>query len=151
MRRADRNTWLAVLAIALLCVAMLMLGGCVNSQTRSEGRRVLERVETPTADGGKVTRETERTETGSETVTKADLAAALQATMAGLRGDLPGMVAAVIPKPPAPSDFAAVAPKPPTLFGMDLAQLIALVAALWGGERAVSTYHKRKQARKDKP
>jgi len=133
----------------LVLLFAVLLTGCVSTETRSEGRRVLERTETPTSDGGKITRETERTETGTETVTKADLSAALQAAVAGMRGDLPGLVAAVLPKPPSVNEFLSAVPKveQPKLLGFTMPEIAAGAGALWSLERGAAIYHKRRRAK----
>ena len=131
----------------LICVLALVAAGC-SSTGRTQEKRVLERVETPTANGGKITRETERTDTDSETVTKADLTVALQAAMAGLRGDLPGAVAALVPKPPGVQELLGAIPQPkeePRLLGLGTQELIGIAGALWAGERGVSAWHKRRR------
>jgi hypothetical protein len=143
----DWSQCLRELAVLFVLAGMaILLFGCSKTE-RTEGKRILERVETPTADGGKVTRETERTETGSESVTKADLQVALQAAVAGLRGDIPGAVAALIPKPPGISDFVGALPPPKEdkILGLTTTEMLTLAGVVWGGERGVSAWHKRRR------
>ena len=152
----NRNWWQIHMVMLMAIVALLMfaLMGC-TTQTRTEGSRVLERIETPTPDGGKITRETEKTEAASESVTKADLSAAvaaLQAAVAGVQGNIPGAVAALIPKPPAvptAADLAAAVkvPEAPKILGLDTTDLIAVAATLWASERGVAAWHKRRRLR----
>ena len=135
----------------ILCILALALVGCTTN-TRGTEQRVLERIETPTPDGGRIVREKERTETEAETVTKADLSAAvaaLQAAVAGVRGDVPGAVAALLPKPPSAADLAAAVkvPEAPKLFGLDTTDLLATAAAIWASERGVAAWHKRRKPR----
>ncbi len=140
-RWTDFNSWIernetffGVLAIAAAILAILLFTGCVNTETRSEGHRVLERTETPTANGGKITIEKEHTEEGSETVTKADLSATVQSAVAALRGDLPGLLAAVVPKPTESK-----------LLGFTMPEIAATAGALWTAERGMAVYHKRRR------
>lgn len=145
----NRNWWQIVttMLLVILSLVLLLMAGCATN-TRSEASRVLERVETPTPDGGKIVRETERTEAKADGVTKADLSAAvaaLQAAVAGVRGDVPGAVAALLPKPPTVNDLAGAVPKSPTLLGMDMATIMAALAGLWATERGIATYQKRKR------
>jgi hypothetical protein len=142
-----------ILMAAIGVLLLIVLAGC-STNTRTEGSRVLERVETPTHDGGKIVRETERTEQTSETVTKADLSAAvaaIQAAVAGARGDIPGAVAALIPKPsiPTAADLAAAVrvPEAPKILGMETPDLIAAAAAIWASERGMAAWHKRRRLR----
>lgn len=137
--RLHRQSAVMALVMHILGAALLAWAcmGCSSKRT-TEGTRVLERVETPTADGGKRIRETERTTTEEETLTKADLSAAvaaLQAALAGLRGDIPGAIGALIPKPAAQ----------PTLLGMTAPEIIGAAGALWTAERGVAAWHKRRR------
>jgi hypothetical protein len=81
------------LRTAPLAAVILLFVGCFSSTRQEESTRVLERRETPTADGGKVVKETEQNVSSGQTKVESpiDVQAILGTAMAGIRGDLAGV------------------------------------------------------------
>lgn len=144
--------FLLFLVLTLGWLVVLSLAGCAE-RARTVGDRVLERVEKPTADGGKIITERERTQVDEEKATKADLAAAMagiQALINGLQGNLPGALAALVPPPPkvpTAAELAQAVPQDMKIMGMPAETVIGTMLALWAGERGVAAYHKRRRRR----
>jgi hypothetical protein len=98
------------LAIFLFLFVALFQVGCVNS-TREEQTETIRQETKQGTEGGypvnttKVTRE--QTQKQSQAQSVVDVSAAVQAAMAGLRGDIPGLIKAAIPESK-PIDFAPI-------------------------------------------
>lgn len=80
--------------LALSACIILFISGCGTVSRQEQGTRTLQRVETPTPDGGKSVKEVESTALTGETKVQSaiDLQAVVGAAVASLKGDVLGAV-----------------------------------------------------------